>query len=179
MVESESLGPVIETERLRMRPLGIEYLDELVALSDDPDVTRFVTALDRPMAEERLRANEREWAERGHGMFALLDRREGRFLGRAGLRYWPQFDETEVGWVLRRDAWGHGYATEAATASLDWGFRSLAVPYFTAMIVPANERSIAVARRLGMTPIREDVLLESPVVVHALRREEWDAATRP
>ncbi len=62
-------------------------------------------------------------------MHAVLGRLSGRFLGRVGLKYWPQFDETEVGWVLRRDAWGHGYATEAARACLDWGFGNLAIPY--------------------------------------------------
>src|SRR5262249_58833413 len=121
------------------------------ALSEDPEVTRFVDALDARAAEERLRANEREWRDRGHGMFALLDRRDGRFLGRAGLKYWPQFDETEVGWVLRRDVWGRGYASEAAGAILDWGFAVVAATYFTAMIDPDNDRSIRVARRLGLT----------------------------
>jgi RimJ/RimL family protein N-acetyltransferase len=106
----------LETERLHLRPAGIGDVYEYVALSDDPEVTRFVTALDRRAAEERLRANEREWRERGHGMFALLDRRDDRFLGRDGLKYWPQFDETEVGWVLRRHVWGRGYASEAAGA---------------------------------------------------------------
>jgi hypothetical protein len=74
--------------------------------------------------------------------------RAGRFLGRAGLRYWPQFDETEIGWVLCWDAWGRGYASEAAGAILDWGFEVVPAPYITAMIDTDNERSIRVARRL-------------------------------
>jgi RimJ/RimL family protein N-acetyltransferase len=118
----------LETERLHLRPAGIGDVNEYVALSDDPEVTRFVTAVDRRAAEERLRANEREWRERGHGMFALLDRRDGRFLGRAGLKYWPQFDETEVGWVLRRHVWGRGYASEAAARFSTGGSRSCARP---------------------------------------------------
>jgi RimJ/RimL family protein N-acetyltransferase len=166
----------LETERLLLRPTGIGDIDEYVALSEDPEVTRFVLALDRPQAEERLRANQREWRERGHGMFAVLDPRDGRFLGRAGLKYWPQFDETEVGWALRRDAWGQGYATEAARAILDWGFEVLPAPYFTAMIHPDNERSLHVARRLGLSPLRRDVLYDSPVVVHAVAREDWAGA---
>jgi RimJ/RimL family protein N-acetyltransferase len=112
-------------------------------------------------------------AERGHGIFALLDRSDSRFLGRVGLKYWPQFQETELGWVLRRDAWGHGYATEAARVCLDWGFETLPVPYFTAMIAPGNERSIRVAQRLGFEPAREDVLLGDPVIVYRVEREAW------
>jgi RimJ/RimL family protein N-acetyltransferase len=86
------------------------------------------------------------------------------------LKYWPQFQETEAGWLLRRDAWGHGYATEAARACVDWGFATLPVPYVTAMIQPENTRSIQVAQRLGFEPVREDVLLGEPVVVHSVKR---------
>jgi RimJ/RimL family protein N-acetyltransferase len=164
---------VIETERLILRPLAPADVDELVALGEDPEVARFVGALGRAEAEERVRAAEREWAERGHGMFAVLDRTSGRFRGRAGLKHWPQFDETEVGWVLRRDAWGRGYATEAGRACLEWGFANLPAPYFTAMIHPDNALSIRVAGRLGMVRWRADVLLDSPVIVYAVRRHDW------
>jgi RimJ/RimL family protein N-acetyltransferase len=164
---------VIETERLLLRPLAPADLDEVVDLHEDPEVARFVGSLDRAEAEERLRTAEREWGERGYGRCAVLDRASGRFLGRAGLQYWPQFDETEVGWVLHRDARGHGYATEAGRAFLDWGFASLPAPYITAMIRPDNSASIGVADRLGMAPLREDVLLDTPVVVYALNREDW------
>jgi RimJ/RimL family protein N-acetyltransferase len=152
-------------------------LDEFVALHDDPEVTRFIRRLERPAAEERLRTIEREWLERGHGIFAVLDRVSGRFLGRVGLKYWSQFDETEVGWVLRRDAWGQGYATEAARACLDWGLASLDVHYLTAMIHPENKASIRLAHRLRMSPLRRDVLLGDRVVVYSLSREDW-ASTR-
>ena len=151
-------------------------IDEFVALHDDPEVTRFIRRLDeRPQAEERLRQVEHEWLERGHGIFAVVERVSARFLGRAGLKYWLQFDETEVGWVLRRDAWGHGYATEPACACLDWGFALLDVPYLTAMIHPENKASIRLARRLRMLPLRSDVLLGDPVVVYSLHRVDWSA----
>jgi RimJ/RimL family protein N-acetyltransferase len=158
----------IETERLHLRRMDMSDLDELVALHGDPEVTRFIRPLDRSAAIERLRRNEGEWLERGHGLLAILDRRDGAFLGRCGLKYWPQFGETELGWALRREAWGHGYATEAAHACLEWGFAKLDVPYLTAMIDPANTRSLRVAERLGMTPMRDDELLGDPVIVHGI-----------
>jgi RimJ/RimL family protein N-acetyltransferase len=171
---------VIETERLLLRPLEVADIDDFVALQDDPEVTRFIGRLERPEAEERLRLVEQEWLERGHGMFAVLDRATDRLIGRVGLRYWPQFDETELGWALRRDAWGHGYATEAARACRDWGFASLDVPYLTAMIHPENDASIRLARRLGMAALRSDVLLGDAVVVFSLSRDDWSsAAERP
>ena len=72
--------------------------------------------------------------------------------------------------MLRRDAWGNGYATEAARACLGWSFAELDVPYLTATINPDNVRSTRVAERLGMTPLREDVPLGDPVVVYSLDR---------
>jgi RimJ/RimL family protein N-acetyltransferase len=161
---------LIETDRLVLRPLTTADLDEVVELHAMPEVKRTMGAFDRSSTRARLEHNELEWDERGHGLVAILERASGRFLGRSGLKYWPQFDETEVGWVLRVDAWGHGFATEAGRACLDWGFRDLTVPYLTAMIVADNHRSIAVARRLGMAPLRSDSLMDLPVVVYAIAR---------
>src|SRR2546429_573008 len=89
-----------------LRPIELSDLDDLVALGSDPDVTRFVGNLDHPSAEERICVAQREWSQRGYGMMAILERDGRRFLGRGGLKYWTRFGETEVGWVLRRDAWG-------------------------------------------------------------------------
>jgi RimJ/RimL family protein N-acetyltransferase len=161
---------LIESERLLLRRFSIEDLDDFAALHADPEVTQFVRPLDREEAEERLRRDEHEWEQRGHGLLAVTDKESGRFLGRTGLKHWPQFEETEVGWILRRDAWGCGYATEAARACVEWGFAELDLPYVTAMISPGNARSIRVAERLGFSSLREDFLLGEPVVVHALRR---------
>jgi RimJ/RimL family protein N-acetyltransferase len=167
---------LIETERLLLRPLQVEDVDALVAMHSAPEVRRFMTVLDQDRALARVAQDQRDWRERGHGLMAILDRESGRFLGRTGLRYWPEFDETEVGWVLPPECWGRGVATEAASAAAAWGFRNLDVPYLTAMIRPDNHRSIAVALRLGMSPLRPDVLGGDEVMVHALTREEWAAA---
>lgn len=126
--------------------------------------------MSRDAALARLRQLEQEWIDRGHGVFAVLDRETGAFLGRVGLHYWPQFDETEVGWILKREAWGRGYATEAARACVDFGFATLDVPYLTAMIAPANKASLRVAARLGMERLRDDLHFDAPVIVHGLVR---------
>jgi RimJ/RimL family protein N-acetyltransferase len=161
------------TERLRLRPLGAGDVDDLVALHAEPEVERFMGPLGREQAIARLELAEREWNEREHGLMAILDREDGRFIGRAGLKYWPHFDEIEVGWVLHPDSWGNGYATEAGSACLSWGFRDFAVDYITAMIQPENARSLAVASRLGLQPLRADHLGEIEVIVNAVRREDW------
>jgi RimJ/RimL family protein N-acetyltransferase len=160
----------IETSRLLLRPISTDDLDDLVALHAEPEVARFMLRLDRDHARERIRLSEREWAERGHGMVGIYDAADERFLGRTGMRWWPQFRETEIGWVLRPEAWGHGYATEAAGACLDWAFANLPDPYFTAMIRPDNERTIGVAAQLGFRRRRNDVLRGETVVVFTIER---------
>jgi RimJ/RimL family protein N-acetyltransferase len=157
----------LETKRLRLRPADAGDIDEMVALHDDPLVARYMGVRDRAWYEARIEASAAEWAQRGHGLTAVIARGDGRFLGRTGFKYWPQFDETELGWVLRPEARGQGIATEAAGAVLRWGFEQFAPPYFTAMIRPNNAASIAVAERLGMHPIRRDELLGDPVTIYA------------
>jgi RimJ/RimL family protein N-acetyltransferase len=167
----------IETERLRLRPVVAGDVEELVRLHDDPLVAEYLGVRDRGWYEWRVEASDEEWAQRGHGFVVVLDAADGRFLGPTGLKYWPQFGETELGWVLRPEARGQGFATEATRALLDWGFEELDVPYVTAMIRPGNVASVAVAERLGMTPLRSDELLGDPVVVYSLSREAWERRT--
>lgn len=161
---------LIETDRLLLRPLTVADLDNIDAINAMPDVVRTMGSVARPTALARLERGEQDWRDRGYGLMAVIERATGRFLGRSGLKYWPQFGETEVGWVLRSDVRGHGFATEAGRACIEWGFGSLGLPYITAMIRPDNDRSIRVAERLGMRPLRPDVLIDIPVVVYSLDR---------
>jgi ribosomal-protein-alanine N-acetyltransferase len=109
------------------------------------------------------------------------------FIGFAGLNP-PPFEAhftpcVEVGWRLARHAWGKGYATEAARASLDWGFGKLGLEQIVSFTVPANARSRAVMERLGM--IRDpdgdfdhpEMAVDSPLrrhVLYRLRRVDWN-----
>ncbi len=124
----------------------------------------------RDEVAEWIEIARRDWERRGHGRVVLLDCEDGSFLGRSGLRHWPEFDEVEVGWSLTAAARGRGLATEAGRFWLDWGLRELDAPYLTANIDPDNTASIAVAERLGMEPLREDNLHGYPVVIYALGR---------
>jgi RimJ/RimL family protein N-acetyltransferase len=159
----------LRTERLVMRPVRDSDFDDLVALQHDPVVLRWFGPATRDDLVKWIAAARKSWEERGHGRAAIFSVDDGTFLGRGGLRLWPQFGEVEVGWTLTAAARGRGIATEAGRAWLEWGFRELDVPYFTAMIDPANTASIAVAERLGMEPLRSDTLHGKPVTVYARR----------
>lgn len=164
------LEGMIETGRLSLRPLVTSDVRAFVDLHADPRGNRFVGRFSQRQALERLAEVERQWASRGHGLCAVELRSSGEFIGRSGLQYWKQFDEIELGWTLKAEQWGHGYATEAARACLDWGFANLDAEYFTALMKPGNFPSVKVAERLGFAPRRQDELNGGPVTVYALDR---------
>ena len=159
----------IETERLLLQPVTLADIDEFVRLHEDPGVARFMGSPDREWLVGWAEGSQREWDELGYGRMTIRDRESGAFLGRTGLKRWPQFEETEVGWALRPEARGRGIATEGAAATLEWASGRFALPYVTSMIQPANVPSIAVAERLGFSPLREDELLEVGVTVYAIK----------
>jgi RimJ/RimL family protein N-acetyltransferase len=130
---------MIETDRLVLRRVTVDDVDGLLEIHADPDIMRFMGAWDRARAIEWLTEVDKNWDERGYGRLAITDRESGRLLGRTGLMYLPQFAETELGWTLRRAAWGHGYASEAARACLDWAFDQFELSYLTSLIEPGNE----------------------------------------
>ncbi len=74
----------------------------------------------------------------------------GTFIGHAGLEYIPGAPEVEIAYTLMKAYWGRGYATEAARASLSYGFEALNLPEIYALAFPANEASQNVMRKLGM-----------------------------
>ncbi len=146
---------VFTTERLLLLPLGPEHAAELAGMYADPEVSRFVGGpdLDPVGQADRFRA---EWDEHGWGQSAVLAKTDGRLLGRVGLHPWARWGEVELGYALRRDAWGRGYAQEAARAWLAWSVGRF--EHLIAVIDPANGASIRTATALGFSPDRhEDV----------------------
>jgi RimJ/RimL family protein N-acetyltransferase len=153
---------MLVTERLLLRRWRADDAEPLAALNADPEVMRWIgdgTALPRALSDELIARFEREWGERGHGVWAA--ERDGELLGFCGLTQ-PSFlpellPAVEVGWRLRRSAWGHGYATEAARAAVAFGFREARLREVLAVVDPGNVRSLRVCAKLGMTPRRDRV----------------------
>lgn len=160
----------VRTERLLLRPISPDDAEAMAGIYADPDVGRYVLSLDVEGTRAQFARWAAEWSARGYGTFAVLDRHSGEFLGRAGVKYWPEYDFNEVGWVLRREVWGRGLGTEAARASLDHAFANSDLELITAMIAHGNDASVAIARRLGMQPWREDVVFGLDVTIYAARR---------
>ena len=101
---------------------------------------------------------------------AVGRRAEGALIGASGCGGPTGWPGLEVGWLLARGAWGHGYATEAARASIEWAWSELGAEQLISIIAPENVASVRVAERLGMRPLREDTLRGRPVVIHGIAR---------
>jgi RimJ/RimL family protein N-acetyltransferase len=156
------IHPSLETDRLLLRPWRPpEDLDALAALNADPAVMRWVTP-NRPLRREEsadfLDRMVRHWDEHGFGLWAVVPRREpdAGCVGFAGLAI-PSFlpavlPAVEVGWRLAAAAWGRGYATEAARASVAFGFERLGLSSIVSIVDARNERSLRVCEKLGMRP---------------------------
>ena len=148
----------VETERLLLRRWRPDAdAEPFAAINADPEVMRFIgdgAPLDRAGSDALLARIEREWVERGFGLWAVEE--HGSLLGFCGLSV-PMFlpdvlPAVEVGWRLARGAWGRGIATESARAALAFGFERCGMAEIVSIVDPRNERSLRVCEKLGMTP---------------------------
>jgi RimJ/RimL family protein N-acetyltransferase len=170
--------PTLETERLTLRAFREADATALFELSQDPDVMRYVGDRRVPTRQEAWRAVAGwigHWALRGYGQWAIEERASGRFIGRAGIINPADWPGPEVGYLLGRPWWGRGYATEAARAAMDWGFREIGFADLLSLIDPANQASIAVATRLGESLRGETDLMGNRVLIYGISRAEWGA----
>jgi len=151
---------ILETKRLVLRHLAMEDLDDLYLLYCDREIRRYFP--DGTLSREETR-EEIEWFLEGHpkhpelGLWATIHKESNNFIGRCGLLPWTiegRF-EVEVAYLLAKEYWGQGLATEAAQAVAAYGFESLRLSRLICVIDPENQASINVAQKLGMTLEKE------------------------
>lgn len=169
-------APQLETPRLLLRGWRAADREAFADLNADPVVMEhFVSVLTRAESDGMVDRIEAAFAEHRFGLWAVEVRNGEPFIGFVGLaiqRFEAAFTPcVEVGWRLARAAWGHGYATEAATRVLDYAFDVLELDEVVSLTSTTNERSQAVMRRLGLTRNPADDFDHPNVPVgHALRR---------
>jgi RimJ/RimL family protein N-acetyltransferase len=144
--------PNLETERLILRvPSGAD-LDGWSALLEDEESARFIGGTEsRRGAWRSMAIMAGSWLVNGFGMFSVIEKKSGKWIGRVGPWRPVDWPGTEVGWALIKDAWGQGYAHESSKAAIDWAFATLNWNEVIHIISPENYRSIALAQRLGAT----------------------------
>jgi RimJ/RimL family protein N-acetyltransferase len=175
--------PTLETARLVLRPPRLDDLDRWAEMMADPDAARFIGGVQpKAMVWRALMSMAGAWALTGVSMFSVIEQGSGRWIGRVGPwrpHGWPG---PEVGWALHPDAWGKGYAHEAAAAAMDYAFETLGWADLIHSIDPANVASRKLAERLGSTnrgPGRLPPPYEAaPVELWGQTRDEWRARRR-
>ena len=175
---------MIDTGRLILRSWREGDGAEFARVTNTPEVMEHLGGVDDPekLADtaRRLRLVEEE---SGFTFWAVERKEDGELLGFCGVKpgnVVPLLGEIEIGWRLRADAWGRGYAREAAEASLAWAWANTDVPRILAITVPANRRSWGLMERLGMAR-RADLDFDHPHFPrgHALRAHIVYEAERP
>lgn len=145
--------PGIETARLRLRAITQDDLDDLLDIWHDPQAMRlFPKRLDRDEMSAWIDRNQQRYVEYGHGIWAVILKETGAFVGDCGL-VWQDVggaQELEVGYHFKPAFWGHGYAPEAARACIDYAFEQLSHPRVISMIRPENTASRRVAEKNGL-----------------------------
>lgn len=143
------------TSRLRLRPWRAEDRDALFAMQSDPQVMEYLMPVpDRAASDAVADRIAVHFEHFGFGLWVVEIPGVTRFAGYTGLVHVPYREHftpaIEIGWRFKRNFWGFGYATEAASLCLKFGFDALGLLEIVAITVPANQRSRSVMERLGM-----------------------------
>ena len=149
--------PDVETDRLWLRRWTRDHASGLADVNANAEVMEFLnggtplTPVESGLVSDRVLEH---WKAYRFGLWAVIEKAGGRLVGFAGIchpLWFPAWAHAiEVGWRLRRDAWGLGYATEAGREALRVGLEERGMAEIVAFVHPDNHRSAAVARRLGM-----------------------------
>jgi RimJ/RimL family protein N-acetyltransferase len=142
----------VETERLLLRQFRDQDFEAYFGMVSDPEVRQFIgggTVSTREDAWRHMAMLAGMWTLRGYGQWAIEEKASGEFVGRAGVWFPVGFPEVEAGWVIRREHWGSGFATEAGGEALRQAFATLGVTHVISLIDPENVASRRVAEKLG------------------------------
>jgi RimJ/RimL family protein N-acetyltransferase len=164
----------LETPRLLLRPLQASDAEPFMEIHQDPEVIKYVLQGAPPggltVAWRNIAMMIGHWHLRGYGPWAVTEKTTGAVIGRVGLwnpEGWPGI---ELGWIIRRSHWNHGFATEAAKAALQWAWDHVDTDRIISVIQPDNARSIRVAEKIGERFERVDMLNETTVHIYGVLR---------
>ncbi len=173
-------GPVLETERLILRPTAMEDFPRWAEMMADPEAAKFLGGTQPAATAWRgFMSMAGAWSLTGVSMFSLVARDTGLWLGRIGPWQPHDWPGTEVGWGLHPDAQGRGYGVEAATATIDYAFDVLGWTDVIHCIDPDNTPSQRLAERLGSRNLGPTQMpapyQDMPVDKWGQSRAEWRA----
>jgi RimJ/RimL family protein N-acetyltransferase len=152
MTEEHQKNEIV-TNRLCLRQFAKDDFEGYARIMGDHEVGKWFpkgTGYTREEAKRSLDSILRHWSKHGFGIWAITNKQKKTLLVRCGLNLITDTSETEVDFVLARDCWGKGYATEAAKAALTYGFDVLKLIRMIALAKPENTASRRVIEKVGM-----------------------------
>jgi len=170
---------ILETQRLILRRMVPDDLDNLYRLYRDPEIRRYFPEGTLTYTETK---EELDWFLDGHprhpelGLWATIHKETNQFIGRCGLLPWTidGRDEVEVAYLLAKEFWGQGLATEAARAIAQYAFEKLRVPRLICLVDRDNRASIHVATKIGMSFEKEGKDEKGPFLLYSMNKEGFD-----
>jgi [ribosomal protein S5]-alanine N-acetyltransferase len=169
-------GVILETSRLLLREFRAEDSDPMFAVLGDPEAMRFYPApFARAGVEAWITRNQERYRREGFGLWAMVLNSTGEVIGDCGcvLQDVENRREIEIGYHVRRDLWGKGYATEAARACLEHAFSRLRAPRVVSMIRPENLNSRRVAEKNGLKCDRLIFWHGYEHCIYAMTKQQW------
>jgi RimJ/RimL family protein N-acetyltransferase len=171
---------ILVTPRLRLEPICPAHYDGLRVLNADPAVMRFISG--RPETPEETTAMiervQGRWKQFGYSWWSFIEQESGELVGAGCIQHLGHIpaNEHEIGWRLRSDRWGRGYASEAARRMAAFAFDDLNAPSLAAVCHPDNLDSAKVMGRLGMRYRGEEVWHAQTVSVYDMKAVAFRAA---
>jgi RimJ/RimL family protein N-acetyltransferase len=153
----------VETARLLLRVPELVDAAALMGIIWDPEVVEHkqVTLLEPPggldLALKNTNDMIRQWRLRGYGQWSVIEKVTGHVIGCVGFYHPHEWPGVDLGWVLHRSRWGHGFATEAAAAALEWVWAHTQIDRIVSLIAPDDRRSMRIAAKIGERFERADV----------------------
>jgi RimJ/RimL family protein N-acetyltransferase len=169
--------PTLTTPHLVLRAFTEEDVDAMHRILGGEGVLRYFPPTDPPSRDRVQRmilGLLRHWDERGYGLWAVESRPNGELMGRCGLQYLAELDEVEVDFILGRAFWGQGFGTEAARASVRYGFEELGLDRVVGIAHVENRASQRVLEKLGMNLVEQREFFGIPCCRYSVERPTFD-----
>ncbi|MBI5351495.1 MAG: GNAT family N-acetyltransferase [Chloroflexi bacterium] len=166
--------PTIRAKNLALIPIQPLHAEILHDIYRTDGVLRYFPNTTPPLLEKIQRfitGQQEHWEKFGYGNWGILPDSEKEIIGWAGLQFLPELNETEVDFLMDKPFWGKGYGTEAARASLQFGFDHFDFPHLIALVHPDNLASRRVIEKCGMSYVETMHLWGMDLMRHCIERK--------
>jgi ribosomal-protein-alanine N-acetyltransferase len=175
--QSKVMMSEIETSRLYLRQFSMADLNALSAIRSDPEVMRFIGS-GQPHSADQIKESLDHilagWKQLGFGRWAVVHKPDKKLMGWCGLAFLDKTEEIEIGYGISKEYWGRGFTTEAAAASIRYGFEELKLNRIVAVAMPENIASRRVMEKIGMRYEKTGHWYEAELVYYVILQDGYE-----